>query len=624
MIEAIQTLGKHVISKEGLNLSDFDHLVEILTENPASTEKYKKVLKIQLKRINGELEFSRVDTSDYDSTRINEYLYRRGFPSGTDYTSTTRITVPLKTFHNKIMKWYNQDFSGFDLTDNERELLASIRDVLEENKDTILTQITEIHEGVQRDKLNAILTVELVDGYNTYLPGDLEVYKKILVKSALAKYYKKYNTSSIAENNTCSVCGEVSPEVYGFVSTYAFYTVDKPGMVSGGFDQSKAWKNYPVCRDCALLLEQGKQYLEKYASFNFYGFNYLLIPKPLGKEKNTEIYDILTQYHEEGKNVRLTENYENLLEGNKREILQVLSEKENKFQCNMMIYKATNSEYKILKYIEGIFPSDLKRLFKAKKKVDSDRYIKETMITVWDKNKPVGQRVLTFDFGCLWYFMKQIDENHSKYFLDIVSKVLKGRRVSYPFVLSRIVQRIRKAFANNQNLKEPVMKGMCSLLFLNKLDLLIELDESEIMSEKIRDLISGSKESSRVEAAETIFKHYPRFFKGDSEKATFLVGVLSQLLMDIQYRDRKATPFRSKLQGLKLDEKKVKSLLPAIQNKLEEYESNYYRDLESLASEYFVQAQNDWKLSRDEVSFYFALGMNLSRYFKTKGEVENE
>ena len=95
-------------------------------------------------------------------------------------------------------------------------------------------------------------------------------------------------------------------------------------------------------------------------------------------------------------------------------------------------------------------------------------------------------------------------------------------------------------------------------------------------------------------------------------------------MLNIQYRNRGATPFRSKLQGLKLDEKKVKALLPDIQNKLEEYDSNYYRDLETLASEYFIQAQDDWSLSKDEISFYFALGMNLSKYFRTEKEEEKD
>jgi CRISPR-associated protein Csh1 len=143
------------------------------------------------------------------------------------------------------------------------------------------------------------------------------------------------------------------------------------------------------------------------------------------------------------------------------------------------------------------------------------------------------------------------------------------------------------------------------------------------MSKKIRDIFPAEK-SIRIDTAEKIFKEYPSFFKGDPEKAAFIVGVLSQLLMNIQYRNRGATPFRAKLQGLKLDEKKVKALLPDIQNKLEEYDSNYYQDLETLASEYFIQAQDDWDLSRDEVSFYFSLGMNLSKYFRTEKEEEKD
>ena len=57
---------------------------------------------------------------------------------------------------------------------------------------------------------------------------------------------------------------------------------------------------------------------------------------------------------------------------------------------------------------------------------------------------------------------------------------------------------------------------------------------------------------------------------------------------------------------------------------IHQYESNYYRDLETLASEYFIQAQDEWNLSRDEISFYFAMGMNLSKYFRTEKEEEKD
>jgi len=88
------------------------------------------------------------------------------------------------------------------------------------------------------------------------------------------------------------------------------------------------------------------------------------------------------------------------------------------------------------------------------------------------------------------------------------------------------------------------------------------------MNEKnITDLLQGTN-LQLEEKLNTLFKEFPDFFNKDSKKAIFLEGVLAQYLLNIQYNDRKATPFRVKLQGLKLDEKHVKKLLPEIQTSL--------------------------------------------------------
>ena len=92
--------------------------------------------------------------------------------------------------------------------------------------------------------------------------------------------------------------------------------------------------------------------------------------------------------------------------------------------------------------------------------------------------------------------------------------------------------------------------------------------------------------------------------------------------MNIQYQERSSTPFKTKLQGLSLDERMIKGLLPKIQNKLEEYGKNYYRNLEELISKHMVKAGSNWGMTKDEISFYFVLGMNLSNYLKNKKEDE--
>lgn len=72
---------------------------------------------------------------------------------------------------------------------------------------------------------------------------------------------------------------------FGTVDTYKFYTIDKPGYIAGGFNEKESWKNYPVCAECRLALEEGKRYLENELTFRFYGLEYQLIPNfIIGKE----------------------------------------------------------------------------------------------------------------------------------------------------------------------------------------------------------------------------------------------------------------------------------------------------------------------------------------------------
>jgi CRISPR-associated protein Csh1 len=68
-----------------------------------------------------------------------------------------------------------------------------------------------------------------------------------------------------------------------------------------------------------------------------------------------------------------------------------------------------------------------------------------------------------------------------------------------------------------------------------------------------------------------------------------------------------------KLKGLKMDEKDIKPLLSEVQNKLEEYDAfdKGKRLIASEISKYLLEAGDGWKMSVDEINFYFACGMNL-------------
>jgi len=211
-----------------------------------------------------------------------------------------------------------------------------------------------------------------------------------------------------------------------------------------------------------------------------------------------------------------------------------------------------------------------------------------------------------------------------RYFLDIVSKVFTGRPIDYYFLLGFIMRRIRDDFAEDIPTKTSTLKGFMLINFLNNLDLLRYEDGKEAYMEKKYDLLGLDTKDEIYQRTNSFFSEFSDFFDDDAKKAVFLEGVLTQFLLNIQYSERKATPFRTKLKGLKLDEREVKKLLPEIQNKLEEYGKNYYKPLERIISGYFISAGDDWKLTNDEINFYFVLGMNLSHLFKSKKDDESE
>ena len=127
-----------------------------------------------------------------------------------------------------------------------------------------------------------------------------------------------------------------------------------------------------------------------------------------------------------------------------------------------------------------------------------------------------------------------------------------------------------------------------------------------------------SKEELETKSA-LFFDNFKEFFSTDIHRSIFLVGVLSQFLLNIQSRERGATPFRSKLKGLKMDARDITSLVPEIIDKLEQYKWNYpYLPLEKLIAKYLLSAGDfrNWNMSVDEMNFIFVLGMNLSKYFK--------
>ena len=99
----------------------------------------------------------------------------------------------------------------------------------------------------------------------------------------------------------------------------------------------------------------------------------------------------------------------------------------------------------------------------------------------------------------------------------------------------------------------------------------------------------------------------------DLKKGLFLLGALTERLLRVQYQERGSAPFWETLKSLKMNAIDLQGLLPKARNKLQEY-SRFGPGEATLfqkASAYLAQVDLPWKMSVDELNFYFALGMGL-------------
>lgn len=601
-----------------------------LIQNPNEKGNIHKVFAIVLMQNKDKYLFEKISVEEFTETKLFQYLYRKG-PSGNgpDVTPTSKYAGDFsKTFNKKIQKCIGnieKESDAIGLSDTEKESVIGIKNALSKSKAVIIKTLIEKSEDMAQNQ-GMILTLVLKHNGDKHYIGDLNTFRKTLIYQAKKQYYYRVTgkTKSLGVNQYCSVCHQKKEEVYGFVNTYNFYTVDKPGFVAGGFNQQDAWKNYPVCYNCATNLELGKKYLNENMSFSFYGFRYLLIPKFLNQDMMEETLEILEDAYEQKASEMLKASFQNKyihrLTSAENDILDLIKEYDDYVSFDLLFFAEKQAAFNILLHVEDVLPSRFRSLFDIKAQLDEIDIFKRQI------NKDDGKRLVIFNFGILRDFFPQVSKKrtYDKHFMELTGKILDLKPVGYGFILQAVVRKLRSVFVKGQATKSYCLRGYLLLNFLLQLGILSK--GGRRMDVHIIEDLQDDFYSENISISEKIdrfFEAHNGFFDSAPKKACFLVGVLVQKLLNIQWTDKDgATPFRNKLQGLRLNEALVKSISKDAQEKLEQYRKNYYKEIETNISQYMVTGGSGWKISNDEISFFFTTGMNLAGLFKTKKEEE--
>ncbi len=563
MLTAIREIGRWLRQKRRI-----DEL-STLIQSPFP-EGYVILLKVNLDHN----KFDGVELEQYDATKVNRYLYRKGESNGPNPSPAARITEVEKTFSKKILAWFNK----YKNLDTEGDLLAQIENILTQHQDEIIKKTGEILGTIDKNA-NKLLTIKIKKDNSWYYPGDLEVFRTLLTEIV--------NTQTkevAADNQVCSICGE-RKKVSGDPRVFKFYTIDKPGFIAGGFNKSLAWKNFPLCYKCKLEIEEGRRFIEENLSFNFCGLNYFLIPRLLLTNIQPEIMEILLDSR---RVVSLQETVKRRITEDNREILDCVAREKDVITVNFLFLKKEKSAERILLLIEDIFPSRIKEIFEAKDEVDR-RFPRA------DGNGFTFRKIRQF-------FARSSEKKQNydldNYFLEIVDSTFRGKRLDLAFLCRFYMAVIRSEFIKEEHFKPLVDDALMGLMFFRRLGL-ISFQEVNDMEQTIFD---------------DVFGRFAEMFNNPAARGVFLLGALTQLLLNKQRRERGAAPFRKYLKGLRMRESDIRGLFPKVRNKLEEYDS-FDRGKAQIATEitkYLLAASKGRKMSTDEINFYFACGMSLA------------
>ena len=514
-------------------------------------------------------DFTGAELEGFEREKLSKYLYKEAKGKN---PPTLTPTLPLGRGKSRpgekspTMKSLGNLEKAFDSCKREEESVPTInleKERIEKIIDDLLKEIPK--------KERVLLTIRIGGKYI----GEIEGFRKALEKLTMKEGEESRGVA------VCSVCLE-EKEVSGDISPYKFYTIDKPGYISGGFDKSIAYKNFPLCYECKRYIEEGRRLIEKKLTFNLSGLRYQLIPEFIvGREELVrEVMEVL--FNDEVRKLKLSERERRVLLSDEEEILDLLSEEGDFLSLNLLFIESQQSAERILLHLQDIYPSRLKQLFEAKEKVekllDLENFTYRTVYRFFSKSDPSKR---TPDL--------------QKYFLEIVDRTFRGIKVEEGFLIRFLLRRIRDSIKRSEEGYARVIREAFGVFLFVKL-CSGEVEMRNGAFDNLEDFLT------RLPALDT-----------DLKRGLFLIGALTERLLRAQKTERGSKPFLKKLKGLKMGENDLKGILPEVRIKLEEYGKYGAGEdkLFKLASEYLSRAPQGWNMSVEEMNFYFALGMGM-------------
>lgn len=588
-----------------------------------SKDNYEMVVVLFEKTIKDDkpiISYKGVDLENVNKNNFLKYGYRKGSARGGDITFTTKFGDIDKKLNSLVDTQFNTLNEKLKKTNysEEQTIFNKLQACFKEKLTLIKEDLTNIYNSFSKEaKLASGLTVAIESGAQRIYLTDFQITKDILLSSGSQNKSEKYSVKSEGSNQRCSICFQVRDKLHGFASPFKYATVDKPGMVSGFFEQKNNWKNYPICTKCSLEFELGRSFITNELNGYFYGKAYYMIPKTILSHDTNALEKSLRMLQEhkfrsikEGSQIKRSEE----------RFGELIATEKNFFNLNLLFYEEnpTTKAIKIKLLLEEILPSRFRKLY-----VDIPAIVNATPLYMKAFTVKKESYDLQFSFGILKTFFEED-------FYDLIQKVFLGQVLSAEVLFNKFMQVIRKNFAKMQSADGyvestylTILKAHLTLQYFQHLGI-INFNDNYILMENENTEIKEKKESFDLTKLKAFVLQNKGFLDEDYKVGIFSVGIIVRLLLNIQNRSLNNTPFEKKLRGYNLNANLLKNIYVETLSKLSQYQGFYaYGNLREFVDDYFVMNSHLLsKISNNELSFYFVAGLEFGNKFKTKKEQE--
>ncbi len=532
---------------------------------------------------------------DYDEQNYYKYLYKKASGRKSWFSPTFVRAEKIKECFRK--------FEAFNLSDYPFNVIYKLFSHF----------LNKIKEKWLANPQNKILFTFKIDG--NYLIKIPAVINKFL-DNLLDKFcYPKKNRVSKGYGE-CFVCGKYPINVLGAVRPYNFYSVDNEGYFQD-LQIENAWKNFPVCENCALLLEFGRIFIDNYFDsavqgkrINIAGYNVKIITKLLMLENNLqEIFQ--RQVFERIRLIAEKKFPDEIEKIPDRESCLLIKLNEMKIVASyeFLFYKQEKEQFEILRHISDVLPSRINKIGELINLLN-DKFLRDKFLKI--------NNIVSFRFRILIDLFSSLSNNTKEHYvlnaLTLLDCIFTGKILSYHTLIRDFSTRLRAVYLNSINQKQFLRLNIEKEIFL--MVFLFEfLERLEVVKMECKNENYKATEIS-IPSLNDFINDRKSFFNRSEKIVCFLIGILFGKLESIQIADRGTAPIQKHLKSLNITKRDLERIFPIIRLKFMEYHafSTESQEIAGFLSSEWTKI-NEWQLLKDEIPFFFSLGWVLYKKF---------